>query len=165
MARIKAGPVSGSAVSRRPGAHTSAPLKKNADVGPEVGKDTTKTPLPPKTTAAGLAKRARKAQKRKRLVLKDIKRCQATSELLTSRAAIARVVRDILGERNSNLRLQPEAIDALCVSTEAAVAEAMARSNECAARVAGREGVLLRDFQFAVSTLPHFTPRSASRSR
>jgi histone H3/H4 len=118
---------------------------------------------PKKPSAAFLAKRARKAERRKRLVARDIKRCQATTELMTSRSAFERIVRDILRETNSDLRLQPKAIDALRISTETAVAEAMARSNEVAVNVAGREGVLKRDFQFAVSTFPHFTPRGDPR--
>ena len=155
--KIARGPASGS--QRRPD------VLKGADPKPASGtlSDDAVLAKPKKPSAAFLAKKLRQKQRRKRLVIKDIKRCQATSDLMTSRSAFARIVRDILNEGNSSLRLQPEAIDALRVSTENAIGEAMARANEVAVGVACREGVLLRDFQFAVSTFPHFTPRSGSR--
>jgi histone H3/H4 len=154
---IKVARGSGTVTQRRPDVIKSVVAKPAAAAAPPTPVAVVK---PAKLTAASIAKRARKAQRRKRLVIKDIKRCQGTSELLTSRSAFARIVRDILRENNGSLRLQPEAIDALRVSTENAVAEAMARANEVAVGVAGREGVLLRDLQFSVSTFPHFTPRA-----
>lgn len=59
---------------------------------------------------------------------------------------------------NPDMRLTPGAIDALRIAGENAVTEVMGRANEGAALIAGREGILLRDFKFAVGTFKHLQP-------
>ena len=143
-----------------------APSRNAAAAGDDAAgaaKASTK-PKVRKTGSAASEKKRKlsKAKRRAMLVAKDIKKCQAAEHLLTSRAAIKRVVRDIAPQFDTTgdkpLRFQPDAITAMCVATETALVELMARANTAAVHVGGREGPLLRDFLFAVSTFPHLLP-------
>lgn len=83
------------------------------------------------------------------------------TQLLASKASVARLCREIISDSSSmgDMRITPNALEALHVAAEEVVTEAMTRANEIARTCGNREGVLLRDFKMACKTLPHFVSR------
>jgi len=130
------------------GGHVGAPKK--------AAKQAAGVPASAAAATAGKADRPRKKRRRK-LVKREIRHCQKTTDLLTSKSAFDRVVREIMQQSNVDLRIAPQALEALRIASEDAVTEVMVRANQVASRIGGRDGILIRDFQFAVGTYDHFT--------
>lgn len=110
-----------------------------------------------------VVKKPRKKGRRKR-VKSEIRKLQTgkkCTHLLASKASVARLCREIISHSSNtgDMRITPNALEALHVAAEEVVTEAMARANEIASTCGNREGVLLRDFKMACRTLPHFVSR------
>jgi histone H3/H4 len=139
-------------------------LGKSLRVGTEaLDAEGAKKPVASGAAAVAAPLKLKKKRRRKR-AKQEIRRYRdgkKSTDLLASKASVHRLIREIIAEASStgDMRVTPRALAALQEASEAAVVEALALANEMAVIVGGREGPLLRDFQCAVRTLPHFTPR------
>jgi histone H3/H4 len=105
-----------------------------------------------------------KKKRRRKRAKQEIRRYRdgkKSTDLLASKASVQRLIREIIADKSStgDMRVTPRALAALQEAAESAMVEALARANEMAVIVGGREGPLLRDFKCAVRTLPHLLPQ------
>jgi histone H3/H4 len=86
------------------------------------------------------------------VALRDIRKAQASGDLLLARAPFRRVVREVAAElrgMNDDLRFQEDAMDALQEALEQYTIDLFQVTNKLAIH-SGRPSILLRDFQLAV---------------
>ena len=102
---------------------------------------------------AGQKQRKRRRRKAWKSEIRKYSVGKMATDMLTSKASFDRLVREVMKQRNPDMRITPRALEALRVSSEEVIVEVMQRSNLLAKAVGGREGPLLRDFKVAVETI------------
>ena len=104
----------------------------------------------------GLKQKKPRKKRRRKAWKSDIRKYttgKKATDMLTSKASFYRLVRDIMGRANPDMRITPSALESLRVSSEEAILEVMQRANLLARVCGGREGPLKRDWRVAVETL------------
>ena len=129
-------------------------LEKAAKADPDA-----KSAAPIKKDEEPLVGAKKRKRRRRRLWLKEIRDSQKSTEMMTSKAAFERLVREIMQGINDEMRIQPQALQALRISSEEAIVELMQRANTLAVKIGGREGPLARDFDTAARTFDHFVQK------
>lgn len=110
---------------------------------------TVRTSVPPQLSKAALRRRA---QRRDRQILAEIKRLQMSSARIIPRTSFARIVYEVL-EAEGDYHIRSEAISALQVACEDHVTRVFGDANNIA-MYAGRETVSDRDFAFVSPCAP-----------
>lgn len=82
------------------------------------------------------------------MALKDIRRYQKSTELLIKKMPFQRLVREIMSEMNSSLRIQSAAVGALQNAVESYITELFEDTNLCAVH-AKRVTIMPKDVQLA----------------